>query len=236
MPVVALRPIQARLVIEPGRESLLMMKVVVAQGESIALAGGGMLEALGGTLRIRERGGDKPRDEGGPAGTLAYVEASGEGEKAEPAHFQVSISMSAAKFDALLKVAIAGQLPTRFYVQAGEARPGREPEGFGHTVRGGERIRAWDIENHRTVPIANFSAILPIAVGAGAGPRALPALPAADRMPAESRVAGSDQVAELADQFAVFQGETKNALTAVVSVVAVIGVLLLLINLVLIIR
>ena len=35
---------------------------------------------------------------------------------------------------------------------------------------------------------------------------------------------------------AVFQGETKNALTAVVSVVAVIGVLLLFINLVLIIK
>jgi len=34
----------------------------------------------------------------------------------------------------------------------------------------------------------------------------------------------------------VFQGETKNALTAVVSVVAVIGVLLLFINLVLIIK
>jgi len=46
----------------------------------------------------------------------------------------------------------------------------------------------------------------------------------------------NDQVAELADEFAVFQGETKNALTAVVSVVAVIGVLLLFINLVLIIK
>ena len=46
----------------------------------------------------------------------------------------------------------------------------------------------------------------------------------------------NEQVAELADEFAVFQGETKNALTAVVSVVAVIGVLLLFINLVLIIK
>ena len=49
-------------------------------------------------------------------------------------------------------------------------------------------------------------------------------------------LSNNDQVAELADEFAVFQGETKNALTAVVSVVAVIGVLLLFINLVLIIK
>ena len=56
-----------------------------------------------------------------------------------------------------------------------------------------------------------------------------------DRAIAES-LSSNDQVAELADEFAVFQGETKNALTAVVSVVAVIGVLLLFINLVLIIK
>jgi hypothetical protein len=56
-----------------------------------------------------------------------------------------------------------------------------------------------------------------------------------DRAIAES-LSNNDQVAELADEFAVFQGETKNALTAVVSVVAVIGVLLLFINLVLIIK
>jgi hypothetical protein len=49
-------------------------------------------------------------------------------------------------------------------------------------------------------------------------------------------LSNNDQMAELADEFAVFQGETKNALTAVVSVVAVIGVLLLVINLVLIIK
>jgi len=56
-----------------------------------------------------------------------------------------------------------------------------------------------------------------------------------DRAMAES-LTSNDQVSELADEFAVFQGETKNALTAVVSVVAVIGVLLLFINLVLIIK
>lgn len=241
MPVVALRPTMARLVIEQGRESLLVMKVVVAHGETIALAGGGRLEALDGSLRIRERGDDKGGHEPKPAGTLAYVEASGEGEAATPAHFQVSISMAPAKFDALLKVAVAGHLPTRFFVQAGDAPPGREPEGFAHTVRGGERVKVWDVKNHRKLPVASFSAILPIALAASGEQPAVPGVPAvtaiaADRAPVEAPVARSDQVAELADQFTVFQGETKNALTAVVAVVAVIGVLLLLINLVLIIR
>ena len=77
--------------------------------------------------------------------------------------------------------------------------------------------------------MTNFSVILPITV-----PDAPESAPfEEDRVIAES-LSNNDQVAELADEFAVFQGETKNALTAVVSVVAVIGVLLLFINLVLI--
>jgi hypothetical protein len=48
--------------------------------------------------------------------------------------------------------------------------------------------------------------------------------------------AGSVRMADLADEFAVFRGETKNTLTALVSVVAVLGILLLVINLVLILK
>jgi len=44
------------------------------------------------------------------------------------------------------------------------------------------------------------------------------------------------RMADLADEFAVFRGETKNTLTALVSVVAVLGILLLVINLVLILK
>ena len=73
--------------------------------------------------------------------------------------------------------------------------------------------------------------ILPISVPEAPETRAVEE----DRALVET-LTSNDQVAELADEFAVFQGETKNALTAVVSVVAVIGVLLLFINLVLIIK
>ena len=102
---------------------------------------------------------------------------------------------------------------------------------MGYTVRSGERVKVWDNRRYRSLPVTNFSVILPISV-----PEA-PETPAyaEDRALVET-LTSSDQVAELADEFAVFQGETKNALTAVVSVVAVIGVLLLFINLVLIIK
>ena len=79
--------------------------------------------------------------------------------------------------------------------------------------------------------MTNFSVILPISVPE---PQESPVFEE-DRALVET-LSNNDQVAELADEFAVFQGETKNALTAVVSVVAVIGVLLLFINLVLIIK
>jgi len=53
MPLVAFKPTKARLVIEQGRESVLVMRVVVAKGETVALAAGGRLEAITGFLRIR---------------------------------------------------------------------------------------------------------------------------------------------------------------------------------------
>ncbi len=93
------------------------------------------------------------------------------------------------------------------------------------------RTKFWDNKQYRSLPVSNFSVILPISI-----PDA-PEAPAVeeDRALVET-LSNNDEMAELADQFAVFQGETKNALTAVVSVVAVIGVLLLVINLVLIIK
>jgi hypothetical protein len=116
-------------------------------------------------------------------------------------------------------------------VHAGDRVSARETRGMGYAIRAGVRTKFWDNERFRTLQVTNFSVILPISV---------PDAPESsgfeeDRAMAESP-SRSDQVAELADEFAVFQGETKNALTAVVSVVAVIGVLLLFINLVLIIK
>jgi hypothetical protein len=84
---------------------------------------------------------------------------------------------------------------------------------MGYTVRSGERVKVWDNRRYRSLPVTNFSVILPISV-----PDAPPETKhiEEDRALVET-LTSNDQVAELADEFAVFQGETKNALTAVVS-------------------
>ena len=231
MPLVAFKPVKARLVIEQGRESVLVMKVLVAKGETVSLASGGRLESTAGSLRIRERKDDRGRNENKAVGSMIYVEGPGHDTGGNQPNFQINISLSAAKFEALLKVALSGRLPSKFYVHAGDRVSARETRGMGYTVRAGERVKVWDNKKYRSLPVTNFSVILPISV------------PEAQESPAfeEDRalvetLTNNEQVAELADEFAVFQGETKNALTAVVSVVAVIGVLLLFINLVLIIK
>ena len=63
MPLVAFKPTKARLVIEQGRESVLVMRVIVAKNETVALAVGGRLESLAGFLRIRERKDERGRNE-----------------------------------------------------------------------------------------------------------------------------------------------------------------------------
>ena len=230
MPIVAFKPVKARLVIEQGRESVVVMKVLVAKGETVALASGGRLESVQGSLRIRERKEERGRGEAKAVGSLVYVDAAGQGEDRTPASFQINISLSPAKFDALLKVAISGRLPSKFYVHAGERVSAKETRGMGYTVRSGERVKVWDNRQYRSLPVSNFSVILPISVSEA------PETPVYEDRALVETLTSNEQVAELADEFAVFQGETKNALTAVVSVVAVIGVLLLFINLVLIIK
>jgi hypothetical protein len=231
MPVVAFKPTRARLVIEQGRASVLVMKVVVAKGETVSLTTGGRLESMPGFLRIRERKEERGRNEGKSVGSMVYVDAAGYGDERNSANFQVDISMSSTKFGALLRAAISGRLPSKFFVHAGDRISTRETHGMGYTVRSGVRVKFWDNKRYRTLPVTKFSAILPITVAdahegyAGDDDRAL----------AEVQ-SGSNRMAELADEFAVFRGETKHALTAVVSVVAVIGVLLIFINLILIIR
>jgi hypothetical protein len=231
MPVVAFKPVKARLVIEQGRESVLVMKVLVAKGETVALASGGKLESTTGSLRIRERKEERGRNESKAVGSMVYIDAAGQGASQSPANFQINISLSAAKFEALLKVAVSGRLPSKFYVYAGDRVSAKDTRGMGYTVRSGERIKVWDNKKYRSLPVTNFSVILPISV-----PEAQESPVVEEDRALVETLTNNDQVAELADEFAVFQGETKNALTAVVSVVAVIGVLLLFINLVLIIK
>jgi len=231
MPIIGFKPTKVRLVIEQTKESVVVMKVVVSSSEAVELATGGRLEALSGVLRIREQKGDRPRKDGRSIGSLVYIEASSRGEEHSPAKFQIDITMTEKKFDALLDVAISNRLPSKFFVQAGERVSGRETRGITYVLRPNGRIKRWDNHAYRSLPVTNFSMILPIVVQDANGDRSEDARP-----PPLETVPGTDQITELADEFAVFQGETKNTLTAVVSVVAVIGVLLLLINLVLLIK
>lgn len=231
MALIAFKPVKARLVIEQGRESVLVMKVLVAKGETVALASGGRLEASTGSLRIRERKEERGRNEGKAVGSMIYVDGSANDDGKAAGGFQINISLSAAKFEALLKVALSGRLPSKFYVHAGERISAKETRGMGYTVRSGERIKVWDNKRYRLLPVTNFSVILPISV-----PDSPESHVVEEERALVETLSNNDQMAELADEFAVFQGETKNALTAVVSVVAVIGVLLLFINLVLIIK
>jgi hypothetical protein len=120
MPLVSFNPTKVRLVIEEGKESVLVMKVVAAKGESVELATGGKLELLTGVLRIRERMADAGQGNGRGVGSLVFVAPSGTGEEQQAAKFQINILMSAKKFDALLQVALSGRLPTKFFVDAGE--------------------------------------------------------------------------------------------------------------------
>src|SRR5437660_5018174 len=113
MPLVGLTPTKARLVIEENKESVLVMKVLLAKGESVELSTGGKLQALGGVLRVREVRADKWQGNARSVGSMVFVDGGNAG--AESAKFQINISMSAKKFQALLKVALSGRLPSKFF-------------------------------------------------------------------------------------------------------------------------
>jgi hypothetical protein len=187
-------------------------------------------------LRIRERKEGENRN--GGVGSLVYIEETGEGPDRVPAKYQINISMAPDKFKALLRVAVSGLLPTKFFVDAGERISKTETRGLTYWVGAGGRTKVWDSESHRSLPITKFSMILPIELLAqrGEGVRAQPALPAQEgapqlalpheTVPVES-VATNAQVAELVDDLLVFQSETRNTLYALMWVVGIVAALAL---------
>src|SRR6266550_210373 len=245
MPLVGFRPTKARLIIDDSNDTVLVMKVVVADSESVELASGGKLDALTGVLRIRERKEGEHRN--GGVGSLVYIEETGEGPDRVPAKYQINISMAPDKFKALLRVAVSGLLPTKFFVDAGERISKTETRGLTYWVGAGGRTKVWDSESHRALPITKFSMILPIELLAqrGEGVRAQPALPAQEgaaqlalpheTVPAES-VATNAQVAELVDDLLVFQSETRNTLYALMWVVGIVAALALVFGIVIVYR
>jgi len=233
MPLVSFKPTKARLVIEDGKDSVLVMKVAVAKGETVELSGGGRLEALSGVLRIRERKLNGRAN--GSIGSLVFIDESGRGTDYAPAKFQINLGMAADKFEPLLRVALSGRLPNKFFVDAGERVSARETRGLSYGLRRDGRMKIWDTTTFRSVPVTNFAMILPIEVpeprenGNGA------TAPAVEHIPIES-MATNAQVAELVDDLLVFQSETRNTLYAMVAIVGVVVVLTLVFGLVLLFR
>ena len=229
MPLVGFSPTKARLVIEENKESVLVLKVVVAKEETVELITGGKLESLCGVLRIRERKSDAEPSNGKGIGSLVFVEAAGQAEGHQPAKFQINISMSAKKFDALLRVAMSGRLPSKFFIDAGEKVSRAETKGMTYRMGPEGRTKTWDNKTFRSLMVTNFSMILPITVQ-----EKMPSPTPAPETPILSQLEGSasyEQVVELADDLAVFHSETKHTLMAVVSLIAVMAVLALLFNL-----
>lgn len=234
MPLVGFRPTKARLIIEDSKASILVMKVVVHAGDSVKLATGDHLEELAGTLRIRSKdngNNSATRNGANDLGSLVYIAESDAAADPSPAKFQINIAMAGAKFDTLVRVALSGRLPTKFFVDAGERISRTELPGMTYEVRGGKRTKFWDTLSHRTLLITNFSFILPIDVpeprGDDVAPHAASALVAT--APA---MATNAQVAELIDDLLVFHGETRNTLFALMCILGVLAVAALVIGLV----
>lgn len=227
MPLVAFKPTKARLVIEDSKESVLVMKIVLAKGESVELATGGKLETITGVLRVRQRKADTAPSNDRGIGSLVFVDPSGADVGLQTAKFQINISMSAKKFNALTQVALAGRLPSKFFVDAGERVSRMETKGLSYRTGPQGRTKIWDNKSFRTMVVTNFLVILPISV---------PEPPVSSSGDAESSAIESTasyaQVAELADDLAVFHSQTHHILIAIVTLFAVMAVLALLYNVV----
>jgi hypothetical protein len=227
MPLVGFRPTKARLIIEDSKASVLVMKVVVYNGDSVRLATGDKLEELTGVLRIRSKD-NGTRGGVNDLGSLVYIAESGFGADLSPAKFQINITLAGAKFDTLVRVALSGRLPTKFFVNAGERISRTESRGLGYETRGGKRTKFWDTQAHRILLITNFSFILPIDVPELRGDE----VTMEETEPGPS-VATNAQVAELIDDLLVFHGETKNTLFALMCILGIIAIAALIIGLVL---
>jgi hypothetical protein len=181
-------------------------------------------------LRIRERKTNGAKGNG-VVGSLVFIDETGRGAEYSAAKFQINLGMAAEKFEPLLRVALSGRLPNRFFVDAGERISARETRGLTYGMRRDTRIKVWDTASFRSLPVTNFAMILPIDV-----PEVREnGSPPTESWPVES-MATNAQVAELVDDLLVFQSETRNMLYAMVGVVAVAAVLAAVFGLVLLFR
>lgn len=225
MPLVGFQPTKARLVIENHKDSVLVMKVVLDPEDAVELATGGGLQTLVGVLRVRERRNGNGNGEQG-IGSLVYVPQNDDDKELAPAKFQVNVGMTSDKFAMLMRVANAGRLPTKFFIDAGEPKSNGGPPALTYRHRSSRRVKFWDNHAHRILPVTNFVMILPIDVA----PAPLVTIAAHDTVPPVA-VATNAQVAELVDDMLVFQSDTRNTMFGLVCVLGVVAIAALLIGL-----
>jgi hypothetical protein len=226
MPIIVFRPTRSRLIIQDSKASVLVMKVVVHPDDSVKLVTGDKLEELIGVLRVRERKESDTLNDSGDLGSLVYIAEFGSAIHASVARYQINIAVASSKFDMLVRVALAGKLPTKFFLEAGERISRTGKPGLGYDIRAGKRAKLWDTSGHRTLPVSNFTFILPIDVNESRGDEAL-----VDETKGSTSVATNAQVAELIDELMVFHAETKNTFLSLMLIIGILAVVSLLIGL-----
>ena len=145
MPLVGFRPTKARLVMENGKESVLVMKVVLDDDDAVELVDGRLAEGPGrraahSRAAARTGNGDKS------IGSVVYVAESG--RETRPAPGQVPGQRRRWRRRNSRRCCASrtrAACPPKFFVDAGE-RSGPEAKAFGYRMRSGVRVKVWD--NH----------------------------------------------------------------------------------------
>lgn len=236
MPLIRLKPHKARVVIEDGAEMILVLMVTLNRGESVELASGGKLETMKGLLRIRERGGLLTRADRKGNGRMTFVPETSSGADRGPAEFQVDVPLGPREFRVLLDLGRAGRIPQKIFMQAGE-RTMAGPRGLFYRSKEGRTRKFWDNVAHRRVPVTSLTFVVPVDV-ANAGVRDARKDDEVDPFDGEAiapdhegkSIASSAQVAELADELIVFQGETRHLLTAILAVVGLTALIVVVVS------
>jgi hypothetical protein len=228
MPLVGFKPNKARLIVQQGSATVLVMRIATARNEDVLLASGGSLQGLVGVLRIRECSEQRSAKAARTTGSIVYIPEAGSGTGVRPARFQINIAMSSEKFATIMRLVAAGRLPAKLFVEVSSRPSALGSRSFGYVSRSGRQVKFWDTARHRLLPVTGYSMILPVdAREVAPDPwdegEAHPTL--------ATSPATNMQVAELADDLLVFQSETKHLLNGLVIAIVVICVLIGAVNL-----
>jgi hypothetical protein len=243
MPIIRLKPHDARLVIEDGSEMILVVEVSLHEGEHVALASGGQLESLSGTLRVHERGGLLGRTDGRFVGKLSYVADTQAESSRSPGDFQIDATLGPREFRVLIDLGRADRLPHTIFVQVPDRSRG-DARGLTYRSKGGRATKYWDNVSDRRLPVSNLTYLVPLSGGSLHTGARTPAAGLASGAGTELRgaqagegplqpgdYASAAQLAELADELHVYQGEIRHLLTAVLVVMGLTALIVVVVSL-----